>query len=58
MGFLATTGNPIGQLSVSVAARKQTKKTNKTKQKSKKGRKDLTSWCTCTGSNVCSCQVG
>lgn len=44
--YADNSGNPIGQLSVNVS------KYNKNKKKTSKN--DLTSWCTCTGSGVCS----
>lgn len=47
--YADASGNPIGQLSVDVS-RRYTKKTNS----EIKAKKDLKSWCTCTGSGVCS----
>ena len=58
--YADSSGNPIGQLSVNVASYMKNNKTHKTrnnhtKNKSKsKGKHKLTSWCTCTGSGVCS----
>lgn len=60
--YADSTGNPIGQLSIDVSkfnSRKHTKNTKKTKsqvklQSTSKSKKDLKSWCTCTGSGVCS----
>lgn len=48
--YADASGNPIGSLSVKVKAIKNSARTSKI---SKKSKKVLTPWCTCTGSKVC-----
>jgi len=50
--YADSSGNPIGSASVKVQAMRKRKTNTKNTKNTKK--KDLTPWCTCTGSKVCS----
>ena len=54
--YADSSGNPIGSASVKVQAMK-TRKSN-TNNKKNTNKKNLTPWCTCTGSKVCSYYTG
>jgi len=51
--YADSSGNPIGSASVKVQAMRKRKTNTKNTKK-----KDLTPWCTCTGSKVCSYYTG